>query len=287
MKNLYLLLMGSVIIVLLFLQVNCRRKPQFAETDTGLKYLFHQQHKDSLKVELYDLVEVLMNYRTVDSALFQSGLHPISFQVDPIAEGDLLEGMMLMRKGDSATFIISPEKFFKNMMQYNELPDHVKGEEQLFFDIKLVDIKPEPVMLRADRLETRARKTEEPSKIRRYLSENDVRVEPLPSGLYFIELIKGEGKKVADGKKVKVHFRGLFLDGRVFDSSYDREQPVTFIQGKGEVIPAWEEGIAKMGVGDKARLIVPSALAYGDQQRNNIKPHTPLIFEIEVLEVKD
>jgi FKBP-type peptidyl-prolyl cis-trans isomerase FkpA len=287
MKNLYLLLMGSVIIVLLFLQVNCRRKPQFAETDTGLKYLFHQQHKDSLKVELYDLVEVLMNYRTVDSALFQSGLHPISFQVDPIAEGDLLEGIMLMRKGDSATFIISPEKFFKNMMQYKELPDHVKGEEQLFFDIKLVEIKPEPVMLRADRLETRARKTEEPSKIRRYLSENDVRVEPLPSGLYFIELIKGEGKKVADGKKVKVHFRGLFLDGRVFDSSYDREQPVTFIQGKGEVIPAWEEGIAKMGVGDKARLIVPSALAYGDQQRNNIKPHTPLIFEIEVLEVKD
>jgi FKBP-type peptidyl-prolyl cis-trans isomerase FkpA len=287
MKNLYLLLMGSVIIVLLFLQVNCRRKPQFAETDTGLKYLFHQQHKDSLKVELYDLVEVLMNYRTVDSALFQSGLHPISFQVDPIAEGDLLEGIMLMRKGDSATFIISPEKFFKNMMQYKELPDHVKGEEQLFFDIKLVEIKPEPAMLRADRLEKRARKSEEPSKIRRYLSENDIQVAPSPSGLYFIEIKKGEGRRVHDGNTVKVHFKGFFLDGRIFDSSYEREKPITFTMGKEQVIPGWEEGISKMSKGGKVRLIVPSALAYGDQQRNNIKPYTPLIFEIEVLEVKD
>jgi FKBP-type peptidyl-prolyl cis-trans isomerase FkpA len=287
MKNLYLLLMGSVIIVLLLSQVSCRQTPQFTETDTGLKYLFHQQHKDSLKVELYDLVEVLMNYRIGDSVLFQSGLHPISFQVDPIAEGDLLEGIMLMRKGDSATFIISPEKFFKSMMQYDELPDHVKGEEQLFFDIRLVEIKPEPAMLRADRLEKRARKTEEPTKIRRYLSENDIQVVPSPSGLYFIEIKKGAGKEVADGNTVKVHFKGFFLDGRIFDSSYEREQPVTFTIGKGEVIPGWEEGISKMSEGGKARLILPSALAYGDQQRSNIKPYTPLIFEIEVLEVKD
>jgi FKBP-type peptidyl-prolyl cis-trans isomerase FkpA len=262
-------------------------KKQFTETESGLIYIFHLQNQDSSKVNRYDVVDVLMNYRTSDTVLFEGGKNPISFQIDPIVEGDLLEGIMLMRKGDSATFGITPEKFFINMMQYRELPVHVKGKDILFFDIKVVGINPEPAGLRANRLEKETRKAEEPSKIARYLEENHITIPPTESGLYFVEIEGGKGTNAVSGKLVSVHFRGFFLDGRAFDSSYERGQPVTFILGRGEVIPGWDEAIALMSEGGKAKLILPASLAYKDQHRGNIKPYTPLIFEIELLNVGD
>ncbi len=106
------------------------------------------------------------------------------------------------------------------------------------------------------------------------------------SGLKYIEVKEGTGEKADSGKIVKVNYSGFFLDGKKFDSSVDREQPITFVLGTGRVIPGWEEGIALMKEGGKAELIVPPDLAYGEKGKGEIPANATLIFDVELLEVK-
>ena len=108
-----------------------------------------------------------------------------------------------------------------------------------------------------------------------------------PSGLRYKILQKGEGKKATKGAMVSVHYKGQLLDGTVFDSSYKRKQPIDFAIGVGQVIAGWDEGIQLLQVGDKARLVIPSNLAYGSQGAGGvIPPDATLIFDVELMNVK-
>lgn len=91
---------------------------------------------------------------------------------------------------------------------------------------------------------------------------------------------------VAAGDTILVHYIGGFLDGKVFDSSYERNQPFTLQVGAGQVIPGFERGVVGMKVGGKRKILIPSDLAYGPQGAGPIPPNTPLIFEVELLEIK-
>jgi FKBP-type peptidyl-prolyl cis-trans isomerase FklB len=106
----------------------------------------------------------------------------------------------------------------------------------------------------------------------------------LPSGLQYTVLKDGAGPKPALTDKVKCHYHGTLIDGRVFDSSVDRGQPVELnVNG---VIPGWTEALQMMPVGSKWKLFVPSNLAYGDQQMGPlIAPGSTLIFEVELLDI--
>ncbi|MBG7613036.1 peptidylprolyl isomerase [Polaribacter sp. BAL334] len=108
-----------------------------------------------------------------------------------------------------------------------------------------------------------------------------------PSGLRFQILQKGNGKKAEKGSKVSVHYKGQLLDGTVFDSSYKRKEPIDFTLGVGQVISGWDEGIQLLQVGDKARLVIPSDLAYGERGAGGvIPPNATLIFDVELMNVK-
>jgi FKBP-type peptidyl-prolyl cis-trans isomerase len=108
-----------------------------------------------------------------------------------------------------------------------------------------------------------------------------------PSGLRYKILQNGNGKKAEKGNLVSVHYKGQLTDGQVFDSSYQRKQPIDFTIGVGQVIPGWDEGIQLLKVGDKARLVIPSNLAYGSQGAGGvIPPNATLIFDVELMNVK-
>ena len=93
--------------------------------------------------------------------------------------------------------------------------------------------------------------------------------------------------KAEAGKTVKVHYSGYLADGKMFDSSIERGEPIEFPLGQGMVIPGWEEGIALMNVGDKLRLVIPYYLAYGEQGREPIIPaKADLTFDVELVDVK-
>jgi len=106
----------------------------------------------------------------------------------------------------------------------------------------------------------------------------------LPSGLQYKIIKEGSGPKPAAADKVKVHYQGSLLNGKVFDSSIERGEPVTF--GVSEVIPGWTEALQLMPVGSKWQLFIPSDLGYGDAGAgNDIKPGSTLLFDVELLEI--
>jgi len=107
------------------------------------------------------------------------------------------------------------------------------------------------------------------------------------SGLRYQILQEGAGEKAQKGKTVSIHYKGQLADGTVFDSSYKRNQPIEFPLGVGHVIPGWDEGIQLLSVGDKARFVIPSDLAYGSRGAGGvIPPHATLIFDVELMKVK-
>lgn len=107
------------------------------------------------------------------------------------------------------------------------------------------------------------------------------------SGLRYKILQKGDGKKAEKGHMVSVHYKGQLADGTVFDSSYKRNKPLDFQVGVGQVIPGWDEGICLLQVGDKARLVIPSDLAYGSAGAGGvIPPNATLVFDVELMGVK-
>lgn len=119
-----------------------------------------------------------------------------------------------------------------------------------------------------------------------FLAENKQKegVKVSDSGLQYKVVEEGTGKSPSKGDKVKVHYKGTLIDGTVFDSSYDRGQPLEI--GVGRVIPGWTEALQKMKVGAKWKLFIPSDLAYGEQGAGNIiGPNETLIFEVELLDI--
>ena len=104
------------------------------------------------------------------------------------------------------------------------------------------------------------------------------------SGLMYKFLDNKNSNKPSKGEKVKVHYKGMLLDGTVFDSSFKRNQPIEFTLGIGQVIKGWDEGISLLGVGDKASFIIPSDLAYGESGAGGvIPPNATLLFEVELI----
>lgn len=131
------------------------------------------------------------------------------------------------------------------------------------------------------------REAEEKRKNKELLDSVAAGYDETNSGLRYKILQNGEGKKATKGSKVSVHYKGQLLDGTVFDSSYKRKQPIDFQIGVGQVISGWDEGIQLLKVGDKARLVIPSHLAYGESGAGGvIPPNATLIFDVELMDVK-
>lgn len=115
-------------------------------------------------------------------------------------------------------------------------------------------------------------------------------VEGTPASLAairFVDLTPGTGAPYAAGKLLTVHYTGWLTDGKKFDSSVDRQQPFTFVQGRRQVITGWDVGFEGMKAGGKRRLFLPYQFAYGEAGTGPIPPKAELIFDIELLGVSD
>jgi peptidyl-prolyl cis-trans isomerase A (cyclophilin A) len=124
------------------------------------------------------------------------------------------------------------------------------------------------------------------AKFNAWVLQNYPAAQKTESGLWYIIEAEGAGPKAARQRSVSVHYTGMLTNGTVFDSSHKRGQPITFTLGIGKVIKGWDEGIALLSPGGKAKLIIPYALAYGDQGRPPIIPaKATLVFDVELLEV--
>lgn len=119
-----------------------------------------------------------------------------------------------------------------------------------------------------------------------YLAKNKAKpgVTVTASGLQYEVLKSGSGPKPTATSTVKVHYHGTLIDGKVFDSSVERKEPIEFALN--EVIPGWTEGLQLMSVGDKWKFTIPPAIAYGPRGKGDIPGNSVLVFEVELLEIK-
>ncbi len=171
--------------------------------------------------------------------------------VDAIAQGDVLESVEVIRVGEEA----------KN---WNAI--------EAFVGLKGARLKRDAAL-----------KAESEAKMEKLAAG----FEKTESGLRYQFIQKGEGKQAEAGKTVSVHYEGSLENGKVFDSSYPRKKPIEFRLGQGQVIEGWDEGIALLRVGDKARFVIPSDLGYGPAGAGGaIPPNATLIFDVELMDVK-
>lgn len=171
--------------------------------------------------------------------------------VDAIAQGDKIESLEIVRVGEEAE-------------QFNAI------EAFRTFDG-----------------ERERRIAEEKEKAEAELEKLAAGFEKTASGLRYKIIQKGSGTKAEKGKTVSVHYEGSLPNGQVFDSSFKRKQPIDFQLGVGQVISGWDEGIQLLKVGDKARFVIPSDLAYGSRGAGGvIPPNATLIFDVELMNVQ-
>lgn len=269
--------------------------------ETGLHYKFFKHNEDAKKIELGGGIKFSWTFRIwpKDSIIMESkqatpdGSRYANFEINaPSFKGSFEDGLLMMHEGDSAAFVISADSFFLKTMRSNELPPGVKPGDFLqgVFAVKEVKTKAEREKNNAEQREAYEKKMKEAmaneSVARdKYLADNKITTKPTESGLIYIELKKGKGEKPKPTDMVKVHYHGTFLDGTVFDSSVDRKEPIEFPLN--QVIPGWTEGVGMMQKGGKAKMIIPSAIAYGPQGRQGaIPPFSTLVFEVELLDFK-
>jgi FKBP-type peptidyl-prolyl cis-trans isomerase len=165
--------------------------------------------------------------------------------------------------------------------------------QSLVYDVEILDVKTkaEAEAEQTDNQKKEQQKADslkkmEPILLEKYIKDNNVTVKPKPSGLYYVPVAEGTGPKAEAGKTVKVHYTGKLVNGKIFDSSRERNTPFEFVLGQGQVIRGWDEGIGLMKAGGKATLIIPSTLGYGEQDMGVIPPYSTLVFDVELLEVK-
>jgi FKBP-type peptidyl-prolyl cis-trans isomerase FkpA len=275
-------------------------KGGFKKTDSGLMYKVFVS-KDGAKPKEGDLVTMDMVYKMdkdgKDSVLFDTRKmgRPVVVPIGakPSFKGGIEEGFAMLSVGDSAEFQVPADSIFEKTF-HAQLPPFIKKGTMLTFVLKMEKIQPKTEVeaemkakQEAQMKEMEERKTKEPMEIENYVKANNIKVKANADGLYYIQTKAGSGAAATEGKTVSIEYTGKFLDGRVFDTSVGKGQPLEFQIGKNGMIKGFEQGVKMMKVGGKANIIMPSALAYGAQgMQGGIPPYTPIMFEIELLSVK-
>jgi FKBP-type peptidyl-prolyl cis-trans isomerase len=193
------------------------------------------------------------------------------------------EALMACSVGDSVTFYA----LVKDIFQGGVPPYFKTGEDSIQLSLKLLNIQTEEELKQAQADKDKKQLEADIQKIEQNLKDSSLVAEKTPSSLYYIIKKAGEGKQPNAGDYVTVHYKGMFLNGSVFDESYRRGSPFSFQIGKGNVIKGWEEGIALLKEGSKAVLYLPSSMAYGERGAGNvIEPNAVLKFEVELVKVQ-
>ncbi|MDD4746237.1 MAG: FKBP-type peptidyl-prolyl cis-trans isomerase [Salinivirgaceae bacterium] len=237
-----------------------------------------------------DFVTVDIAYRTMNDSLFFKGKRTMQL-TEPEFEGSIDHCFLALAENDSASFIIDAQGLFEKTLN-GELPSFLNPKETIKVDIKMSIIRTAE-QYRREKEEFMAWIKDfgeyERTVLENYIEQRNINIKPTKSGLYFIPIKSGNGKKVEIGDIVTVNYEGRFLNGKFFDSTIKRQQPFEFVYGtEWQVIKGLEEAIGLMKEGDRSVIILPSGLAWGTKgsMTGIIPPFTSVMYEIELVSVQ-
>jgi FKBP-type peptidyl-prolyl cis-trans isomerase FkpA len=256
--------------------------------ENGLKYQIFDHEDDARKAKLGDIMSFhLVLKNGADSTLrdtYKEGT-PVKMVLQaPPFKGSFEEGLAMLATGDSAKFMINADTLFAKMMQ--PLPPMIKKGSELSFTVKVLSVLTSEEFQKEQSESGVKQKAVDAKTIEDFIAKNNLKgkAQKTASGLYYISQVEGTGANPAQGDVVKVHYTGKFLDGKEFDSSKTKQEPLELTIGAGMVIPGWEEGLMLMKKGGKGLLIIPSGLAYGPDAYGPIPGNSVLQFEMELVD---
>ncbi len=262
--------------------------PGFEEAENGVYYKVHYRSGDSTRPVTTDWVIINMDYRLEDSLMFSSADmdEPLRFpMIKPTFRGDLYAGLSLMNVGDSMSFAIVADSFFLKTAYLKHLPPNVEAGSPMYYDVKLLRVLSEQENQLEIQEEGDRKLREEMNLLRKYLKDNNINVQPTPSGLFFISLEKGNGRKPKEGEMCTVHLMVKQLDGKELFSNYD-DEPFEIEMGKEFDTKGLMEGLGMMEEGGKALLIVPSEIGVGPGGKDGVPPFTTITYEVKLEKIK-
>jgi len=218
-------------------------------------------------------------------------------------KGDIFDALTLFAEGDSASIKLPADSVFKG----GNKPPGFKGKF-LNYTIKIVKV------IRKDKMtdqafnekvtafmkeQVEAQKNAEPAKLKSYLDASSQKFNKTDSGLYYVITKPGQGQVAMPNDTVVINYVGKQLDGKVFDTSIKAEgikaklssmdqrpfTPIRVAVGQRKVIAGWDQGLQLLNKGAKATFLIPSKLGYGQMGAGPIAPYTPIVFDLEVLDI--
>jgi len=276
----------TIIIMGTFTSIASFSQPSgFDKTTTGLEYKLFKIGQDTAKPKSGDWISMTMMFtgklNGKDTLLFNSldqmKGNPMQFYLPASpSQGDFYECIKMMAAQDSGIFLLRADSFYMNTFKMKGVPSGIDPNEMLCFHLHLFSFSsPENMKKREQEL------------MAKYIEENKVTVQPLPSGIYIIENVPGQGAGIDTGGVVKVHLVLSLLNGKQLYSTYQKGKPSEFQYGQKFDTPGLQEAVGKLKKGSKARVIVPSNMAYAEQGRGIlVPPYTTLVYELEILDMK-
>ncbi len=270
--------------------------PGYAESPNGLFYKLQSIGEGEVKAKPGDYVTAQITIRTeTDSVLFDTrkiGLDgSVTFVLEePQFEKDYREGFQYLSEGDSATFITDAHALY-NKKNKTAIPAGLNVESIIKVEVHLLKVNT-PEQHAMERAEEKRKleqgEFEEKKILDRYLADSSIAATPFYNGMYRILLRKGNAITTDSARVLLINYRGCFLNGRYFDSSYE-SQPFEYIVGAEEqLIKGLEIGIRRMHEGEKTKFIIPSHLAFGSSGSSTgiVPPFTTVVYEVELLKVQ-
>ena len=271
----------------------------------GMLYDIHVD-KGGEKIKDGDFISVQLIVKTDgDSILFNTYEmgHP-SYTVvpKPQSKGDIYSGLELLAEGDSATIKSNIDSISKAGQ-----PKPPFKTKYITYEVKVLKVLSKGKL--SDQVfngrindymkgQTDLMKKAEPEKIKKYIADNKLTGTTTASGLFYSITKPGSGEKPAAGDTVEVNYSAKFTNNKLLESNVKDTaakykklnpmapyKPIRFPVGIRAVIPGWDEGLLLLTKGSKATFVIPSSLAYGEQGNQGVQPFTPLVFEVELVNI--
>ncbi|MCU0317776.1 MAG: FKBP-type peptidyl-prolyl cis-trans isomerase [Amoebophilaceae bacterium] len=310
-------LIGLLVITALALSIRNYYRGSFKETPTGLQYQVIRKGKGPWPQE-GDILLLDVSYKTEKGVVLFSTADQEFPMALPYSEntvntdGGFLEAIGMLQKGGGIVCKLDIEKVLGGNLEHITAQYGLKKNEKIFLHLQLQDIMPEETykkwetehsaMLQQRNQEKATQQLKADAEtIVNYLKSNRIEARSTDSGLYYVIDTPGQGAQPKLGDRVKVHYTGRLLDGKVFDTSLAdiakqhgmytpgrAYEAIEFQLGAGQVIRGWDEGVMCLRQGAKARLFIPSTLAYGSRGIGNglIPANAILIFDVVLVDIQ-
>jgi FKBP-type peptidyl-prolyl cis-trans isomerase FkpA len=289
---------NSLLFVILLILIGACSDTRFrgySPTNSGLYYKIVKLGDGKNKPQMGDYLKIAIVYKTLNDSVFldtytynESGKVILPYDCIPSFKGSFEEILNTMTEGDLYSFMVNKDSLFIKFFKASS-PSFLKDEQYVKMDVyldKILNHSQYVNEIKTHYLLAKNKQVAEQDKLKLYIDTCTLDYFKLDTHMYYLPVKQGVGSTARYGDEITIHYKGCFLNGFEFESSYKYNQPLQFILGQeGQIIKGIEKGISLMNEGAKTKFIIPSHLAFGSDGSSTgiVPPYTTVIYEVELI----